>query len=180
MRICPAYTLAILLMPSMAFAQAKDEETIDWHSSRQLSWNDYKGRPDPNSDAAASTTTYLGIEYKMDDKSFNWKIQCRFSLTKSWGRTKTDIILRHEQGHFDIAEIFARKLHKRMKEYHFNQATYETDLREIYSSITAEKEAFQDLYDNETDHSRKKDVQEKWLKKIATTLEELKGFANYS
>src|SRR5258708_674655 len=114
MRNFPGYVFALLLMPSLAFAQAKGEETIDWQSSRQLTWNDYKGRPDPNAEAAASTTTYLGIEYKMEDKSFSWKIQCRFSLTKSWGRTKTDLILKHEQGHFDIAEIFARKLHKRM------------------------------------------------------------------
>jgi predicted secreted Zn-dependent protease len=89
------------------------------------------------------------------------------------------MILKHEQGHFDIAEIFARKLHKRMKEYRFNQSTYQTDLREIYSSITAEKEAFQDLYDNETDHSRKKDVQEKWLKKISELLNDLKDYSAY-
>ncbi len=176
----PGNIFILLLLPSIAFAQSKDEETINWQSSRQLTWSDYKGKPDANSEAAASTTTYLGIEYRMEDRSFSWKIQCRFSLTKSWGRTKTDFVLRHEQGHFDIAEIFARKLHKRMKEYRFNPSSYQTDLKDIYTSITAEKEAFQDQYDSETDHSRKKDVQEKWLKKIEAMLEELKSFANYS
>ena len=136
------YFFLLTTIPAFCFAQDKDEELIDWKTSGQLTWNEYKGKPDPNSDAAASTTTYLGIEYKMDEKGFGWKIQCRFSITRSWGRAKTDFILKHEQGHFDIAEIFARKLNKKMSEYQFNSATYKTDLKTIYTGITGEKEAF--------------------------------------
>jgi hypothetical protein len=167
------------MISSVCFAQGKNEEMIEWNSSRQLTWSDYKGDPDPRSDAAASTTTYLGIEYKMDEKGFSYKIQCRFSITKSWGRSKTDFVLKHEQGHFDIAEIFARQLNKRMGEYQFSQTTYKTDLKSIYDGVTKEKEAFQNLYDKETDHSRKKEQQLEWLKKIGMTLEELKDFSQY-
>lgn len=173
------YFFLLLLVPALCFGQDKDEELIDWKVSRQLLWSDYKGKPDAGSDAAASTTTYLGIEYKMDDKGFGWKIQCRFSITRSWGRSKTDHILKHEQGHFDIAEIFARKLNKKMKEYQFNKTTYRTDLKTIYNGITSEKEAFQDLYDNETDHSRKKEQQAEWEKKIEKMLNELKDHSGY-
>jgi hypothetical protein len=78
MQIHNKYLVAFfLLFPLISFAQEK-EELIDWAASRHLSWGDYKGAPDPASDAAASTTTYLGIEYKMDDKGFG-KIQCCFS-----------------------------------------------------------------------------------------------------
>src|SRR5258705_9827270 len=144
------FSLLLLMIPAIGFSQAKDEEMIEWNPTRALTWSDYKGSPDPRSDAAASTTTYLGIEYKMDEKGFSFKIQCRFSLTRSWGRSKTDFILKHEQGHFDIAEIFARTLNKRMSEYQFNKTTFKTDLKNIYDGITREKEAFQDLYDRET------------------------------
>src|SRR5215831_11476620 len=137
----------IFLVPFFAFGQEKGEELIAWSPSRQLTWNDYKGTPDPNSDAAASTATYLGIEYKMDNHHLGWKIQCSFSITRSWGRNKSDNVLKHEQGHFDIAEIFARKLNKKMKEYQFNQTTYKSDLPKIYNAITEEKEAFQEQYD---------------------------------
>ena len=153
---------------------------IEWDSSRLLTWSDYKGSPDPRSDAAASTTTYLGIEYKMDERGFSYKIQCRFSITRSWGRAKTDFILKHEQGHFDIAEMFARKLNKKMAGYQFNKTTYRTDLKSIYDGITKEKEDFQDLYDSETDHSRKKEQQIEWLKKIEKMLDELKSYADYA
>ena len=174
------YFLLLLAIPSFCLAQGKDEDIIEWDSSRQLTWNDYKGRPDSRSDAAASTTTYLGIEYRMDEKGFAYKIQCRFSITKSWGWSKTDFILKHEQGHFDIAEIFARKLNQKMSGYQFNRSSYKTDLKSIYDGITNEKEAFQDLYDKETDHSRKKEQQLEWLKKIEKMLADLESYRSYA
>ena len=160
--------------------QSVSDEFIDWHAERQLTWDDYKGKPDPSSDAAALTSTFLGIEYNIDQSGLSWKIQCRFSKPRSWGKAKTDYILQHERGHFDVAEIFARKLNQKMKEYRFNKNTYQKDLRKIYDDVTSEKEKFQDQYDSESDHSRNSEMQTKWTKKIAQMLRELEEFANYS
>jgi Bacterial protein of unknown function (DUF922) len=179
MRILKKYFFLLTALPALSFAQDKDEELIKWASSQQLTWSDYKANPNPNSDAAASTTTYLGIEFNIDQNGLTWKIQCNFSKTKSWGRSKTGFILKHEQGHFDIAEIFARKLNKKMSEYKFTQTTYKSDLKNIYEGITKEKEQFQDQYDNETDHSRKKEEQLNWQKKVEKMLEELKDYSGY-
>ena len=173
------YFLFLLIIPSILFAQSKDEELLDWSASRKLTWNDYKASPDPNSDAAASTTTYLAIEYNISSSNFGYKIQSRFSKTRSWGLHKTAYILTHEQGHFDIAEIFARKLNKEMSEYKFNKRTYQQDLNKIYNKILDEKEKMQNDYDKETNHSIKKEEQAEWLKKIAKMLEEYKDFAGY-
>jgi hypothetical protein len=179
MRKLKKYSLLLLSIPAICSAQGQDEELIDWSASRQLTWSDYKGSPNPNSDAAASTTTYLGIEYNINEKGFTYKIQCRFSQTRSWGKSKTDHVLKHEQGHFDIAEIFARKLNKKMGEYTFNKTTYQKDLRSIYEALTHEKEIFQDQYDRETDHSRKKEEQAEWEKKIGNMLKELEAYSGY-
>jgi hypothetical protein len=172
----------LLLLPGfqvLSLAQTSVEEMIDWKPNRPLAWKDYQGSPDPDSDAAALTATYIGIDYSINEKGFTWKIQCRFSKTRSWGRAMTDYILLHEQGHFDIAEIFARKLNKKMTEYRFDKNSYKTDLRSIYTSITTEKENFQDQYDRESDHSRKKEEQAKWTRKIAEMLNELKDYSGY-
>jgi hypothetical protein len=169
-----------LLLPLAMNAQDKSDELMDWASSRRLTWSDYKADPNPNSDAAASTTTLIGIEYKMNNGNFDYSITCKFSLSRSWGLHKTEYILAHEQGHFDIAEIFARKLHKAMGEYTFNSRTYQKDLRKIYQDIMKEKEDFQNTYDRETNHSIKKDKQAEWLVKIAGMLEDYKGYAGYN
>ena len=174
------YLLAILFfLPNKVDTQDKNEELIPWSASRKLTWSDNLAKPDPNSDAAASTTTYLGIEYSMKNNSFGYKINCSFSKTRSWGLHKTDYILSHEQGHFDIAEVYARKLHKKLSEYRFNKKTYQKDLRKIYEDITEEKEETQNEYDRQTRHSINKNRQAEWLKKIENMLEEYADWANY-
>ena len=168
-----------VLLSTMLFAQSKDEELLKWDPFKKLTWADYKGSPNPDSDAAASTTTYLGIDYNISTNSFSYKIQSLFSKTRSWGLHKTPYILSHEQGHFDIAEVFARMLHKKMSEYKFNRKTYQKDLKKIYEEVTEEKEEVQNEYDRETRHSINKAKQAEWLKKIEEMLEELKEYADY-
>ncbi len=176
--LLPWFLFALLLPPAM-IAQSKDEDLLNWDANRKLTWADYKARPDPSSDAAASTTTYLGIEYNIKTDRFSFKIQSRFSRDRSWGLHKTEYILSHEQGHFDIAEIFARKLNMKMSNYRFDRKTYDKDLRKIYQEIIDGKEEMQDKYDKETNHSINKVRQEEWLKKISEMLEEYKAYADY-
>ena len=168
-----------VILAVTAIGQSRDEELISWSAYKKLTWADYKGTPRPESDAVASTATYLGIEYSFNNKGFGYKITCTLSKNRSWGSHKTDYVLAHEQGHFDIAEIFARKLNWRMSEYRFNKNSFKTDLKKIYDEITRAKEAMQNEYDKETNHSIKKEKQEEWLKKIQEELNEYKDFADY-
>lgn len=172
--------IALLLFPLAFHAQSSKEQLIPWQDGRKLSWNDYYGKPDPESDAAASTSTNLGVQYSFNNNTFQYKINCSFSKNKSWARYKNDFILSHEQGHFDITEIFARRLNKALSEYRFNQKSYRNDLDKIYRDIMGEKDKMQDLYDHETDYSRNKEKQIEWLKKIEGMLKGLKEFGRYN
>lgn len=171
--------ISFLFLSCRVMAQEPGEELITWKPDQKLTWDDYKGKPDPGSDAAASTTTYLSIEYNIGERGFGYKIRSRFSKTRSWGLHKTMYILSHEQGHFDIAEVFARKLHRLMKAYTFNRAGYKTELKKIYEGILEEKEAMQDAYDRETRHSINKEKQAEWLEKIRKLLEEYEEYKDY-
>ena len=171
--------ILILLVPLGALSQDKNEELIAWTASSKLTWADYKASPDPRSDAAATTTTYLGIEYNINREGFTYRIQCRFSKNRSWGLHRTEYILSHEQGHFDIAEIYARKLHKALGEYRFNKKTYEQDLKKIYGELMQEKEAMQEAYDKESNHSINRAGQASWLVKINELLTQYEAYAEY-
>ncbi len=181
-----SFFLFILLVPAVLFSQqgadslvGEDENLLKWSASRKLTWEDYKANPVAESDAAASTTTLLSIEYNITSSNFSYKIKSRFSKDRSWGLHKTNYILRHEQGHFDIAEVFARKLHKKMGEYKFNKKNFRKDLKKIYDEVTEEKSKIQNLYDEETNHSINKKKQAEWLKMIELKLEESAKWANY-
>ncbi|MEO8405328.1 MAG: DUF922 domain-containing protein [Chitinophagaceae bacterium] len=171
--------ISLALWPLFCLSQDKGEELVFWTAGQRLTWTDYKGKADPSTGAAASTATFLGIDYTFSPKGLTYTITCSFSKTRSWGLHKNEYILQHEQGHFDIAEIFARKLNMKMATYKFNKSTYKTDLQKIYDDVVNEKEETQNAYDKETDHSIKKDKQAEWLNRIEKMLKEYEGYASY-
>src|SRR5215211_4591981 len=157
----------------------EDEEYIPWAFDRRLSWEDFLCEPKKNSDAVASTSTSLGIAYQIERGQLTYTITCNFSKHKSWGLLKTDYIIAHEQGHFDITEVYARKLYKALQDYQFNKKTYRKDVNEIYQGIVKEKEAMQAAYDGESDHSRNRKNQYEWLQRIGGLLDETVSYASY-
>jgi hypothetical protein len=168
----------VFILPLTTIAQ--DNEFIQWSAIKRLTWNDYLASPSTSDDIAAITSTALGMDYHVRNNSITYNITCRFSKTKSWGRYKTAYILQHEQGHFDITEIFARKLVKAVRDYKFDPRKYQVDLAKLYKKIMEEKEEFQQNYDEETDFSRNKAKQAEWLKKITEELAGLEEYADYS
>jgi hypothetical protein len=158
------------------------DETPDylpWSYGRPLTWEDFLCEPKRNTDAVALTSTALGIAYNVSGGQLHYEITCNFSKVKSWGILKTPYILAHEQGHFDITEIYARILHRELLAYKFSRRTFRQDVNQIYDRVVKEKETFQLLYDGQTDHSRNKKVQQEWLDKIQGLLTETEPYADY-
>lgn len=171
------FCLCSLYAPLMAQEDLGDR--IEWSASRKLAWSDYKGQPDPQISAAASTTTYLSIEYEIENGKLLYFISSTFSPARSWVRHPTDHVLGHEQGHFDIAELYARRLHQRMLNYRFDRSNFREKLENIYQTIQKEKDDLQNQYDRETDHSRNEAKQKEWEEKIRQWMKETDSFAQY-
>ena len=152
---------------------------LPWANVRPLTWDDFLCEPKHNTDAVALTSTALGISYNVSSNQLHYEISCSFSKAKSWGLLKTPYILAHEQGHFDITEIYARKLHKELLDYKFNRRTFRQDVNVIYDRVVKEKENFQYAYDGLTDHSRNKTVQKEWLERIQELLIETEPYSDY-
>lgn len=90
----------------------------------------------------------------------------------------TDELLNHEQGHFDINEIFARYCIKELKEVKVkNMDKFGKVVEKTFDRIGREMSKFQDEYDRETDHSKVRDKQIEWNKKIARMLKETEAYS---
>ena len=165
----------LLLAPFLLNSNQSANDLIEWNESRKLSWSDFTGQPDASSPNAALTSSSINVEFGYDRTTLTYSIKCRFNKMRSWGKIKTDYILAHEQGHFDIAEIFARKLNKALKAYKFNSSTVGKDVNAIYDGVIKEQQA----YDHETDHSRNPVKQQEWVRKIAEELKTFEKFSNY-
>jgi hypothetical protein len=171
--------LFIAFLSAFSVSGQKEDEYLNWNATRKLTWDDFKAEAQRIGNTAALTTTHLGFSYNMVNGIFSYTIECRFDKNRSWGLVKNDWILKHEQGHFDIAEIFARKLKRSVESYRFNRNTFQKDLDIIYDEIVKAKEKFQQMYDDETNYSRDKEKQEEWLKKIESELKETIAWSVY-
>lgn len=163
-----------------AKAEVNDSDlVIPWNSTRKLVWEDFLSLPKKEGDAVASTSTSLGLSYQVREGQLTYRITCDFSKEKSWGSLKTEYILAHEQAHFDITEIHARKLYEALSNYEFNKTTFKSDIATIYNRIVREKEEMQEMYDGQTDHSRKKVRQIDWLERIDQMLTDTEVYSTY-
>ena len=168
------------LFHSPDLKNGNEDEYIDWQENRRLNWSDFEGQVNRDSEAAALTSTYLGFQYRVKNNVFTYNIACRFAKKRSWGLIKNDWILNHEQGHFDISELYARYLHQAIAEYPLNLKNLKADLDLLYQEHMEYKEEFQNQYDTETNYSRNKEKQIEWSKKINELLLEMEDYAGYN
>ncbi len=168
-----AFCLVIFLSHNCCVAQ----DSIPWKSGYKLKWLDFRGVPERGSDRVAITVSNIGYSLTYNSTSFTVRVKCVFEKRKSWTTTLDSSVLVHEQGHFDISEIFARKLRKAFREYKFNAKTVQPDLKEIFTRINSERRLYNELYDIETNSSQNHTMQVRWNKKIADELNALKTYA---
>jgi FtsZ-binding cell division protein ZapB len=157
------------------FSFVAEEPSIKWREGHRLTWKDFRGTPDESVSAAAITAS--GITYEMDallknnKVMVNCKVEAFFYPKKSWYRERqvNETVLAHEQLHFDITELYARKLKKAIDATVFTENVKE-EIRKLYEGINNELTAFQDTYDEETNYSRNREEQLRWQERIGKAL----------
>jgi len=150
---------------------------INWDENYKLIWGDFMGTPKPWSDFVAQTVSVIEQSYSCKDGNFTFDIKAKFNRDKSWTRTYRNMeVLEHEQKHFDLTEIYARKM--RMTYYSLKTPCNYTmdELGTIYDELFEELKHVQDQYDAETDHGIKKKEQARWNQMIETRLIELDAY----
>lgn len=170
--------LLLAFFTLLIYGRSFSQDTINWRPDYKLKWEDFQAKPDTTSEHGAVSTIQTKYSSTNTEKDFTFKVYCFFEKKKSWVKIYTNEGLIHEQGHFNISEIFARKLIVAFKNYKFNPTTVAQDLKKIFTQIKLERAALDNLYDKETDFHRDSVNQEKWNKKIAEELSRLPENSN--
>lgn len=149
------------------FGAFVEEEKVLWREGERLSWRMFKGQPETIGSFVASTNSGIslsfGIRTSGDEVIIDYTVSCFFYPEKSWYAKENvnDEILAHEQTHFDISELFARKLRKKFDEIPKNKA-FKDAATIVYRKNEEERVLMQDQFDVETDHSRLRDKEVFW------------------
>ena len=184
----------VLLWAGVAAAQ-EIGTGIRWEAGRPLRWSDFRGRVDPGAGprAAALTSASVSLGYELEVRTGR---RCELEVTRietaaefhpeqSWVRdgARTDAILEHEQGHFDLAEVFRAVLEREAGTLvgrvqrcssRADMAAVEAQVGEqmarIREGVFDELERVQARYDAETGHGTLPDAQRAWTARIREAL----------
>lgn len=157
-----------------------DGNKIQWSPEKQLVWKDFKGDPKLSSKHGAISNIGLSYDYKtLKNGDIQLTIIANFYKKDSWVKPndKTESLLAHENLHFDIAEIYIRKMRKAI----MDNGTVSTKnvnkvFREIYQNNKKQYDERQFLYDTETNHSKIEQEQNRWSKIVSQELLELSAY----
>lgn len=153
------------------FHTANSQDTIHWRKNHKLNWTDFKGKPYGTSQHRAVTSSGIVYSYALLDSGNYFSTASFFDKNKSWTKTVNDSsILNHEQGHFDITEIYARALLAAFQKLKQDKNLSEKKITALAEKIIAEKNAFQKNYDMETGFGINITAQKKWQLLIESAL----------
>jgi hypothetical protein len=176
--------LLLFYILSLFFLNKDPVERFTYQERSQLSWKDFKGVPPKNIKNFASVNS--GIGYTFSSKTINSKnvlsiqVESYFYPQLSWKKNINENnlnLLEHEQLHWDISELYARKLRAAYKRY-VPQKNPKKEIDFIFKKFEKERQETQNIYDLKTKHGLIKTLQIRWNDKIKEELFKTSQFAN--
>lgn len=175
MKLIFTFIFSFLLFPQ------DTSEKIIWSENQKLTWEDFRGKPVSSLGFVASTHTGINFDYSfsIEEREVNveYSVENFFIPEKSWfipGKVSQNV-LNHEQTHFDISELHARILRKRMSSRKFSKKV-KTEIETIYIQVEAQRKAMQKKFDVETEHSQNIEKEKLWEQRIAKQLAEYESW----
>jgi len=155
-----------------------EKDILVWQEGKPLTWDDFNGKPEKRF-AAASTHYDIFKTISRAENAVTVKIVAVFFRNSSWKKKSwiNEEVLAHEQKHFDIVELYARKLRKAIQEIKYKDyKDLSEKLDDLYDKNDKEMDLYQDKYDEETDGSMNGDQQRAWQKKIMAEIEAMNKY----
>lgn len=178
---------------ALATSQALDRQVRDdmtargafaWSGSRRLRWADFAGAAPAANGEGALTAYSIFYGVQCAGERFQFLALAGFLSRDSWVRpevladkAQSDRTLHHEQTHFDLTEVFARRLRKAFSDMYQPCRRADGDLDALASQYIRQEKGEQQRYDDETRHGLAATEQAAWDRQVASDLASLAAYA---
>lgn len=178
-------TIVFLLLFFVRFSYCQGHDTVTHTKMRwsptALSFTNYAVVDNndslPYNPYLANTNLNITYYYKLSHKdSLIIFIENLFVPKGSWVKTEhtnDSVLLKHEQGHFNLSEIYARKLATAFSSFHFTN-NYKQEIKQVATRVLNEQNKHQKQYDEETNYGENHIIQKIWNEKFENNLHALK------
>jgi hypothetical protein len=148
--------LVIALLTATVVCGQSTAYALKWTQHPALSWDDFKGRARRTAgEPSAVTDTGFRVQLECHEAALDIRVEVEFYPNSSWvkpGRKSLEL-LKHEQGHFDLTELYARKMRKAIRDAKIgceDDRTAEADGKRIFAQLDRDWEKSEKQYDAET------------------------------
>jgi hypothetical protein len=170
--------------PRPAQAPEGGEEVVVWSATRKLDWKDFKATPEGGALGGARIAISHNYSIGCRDGVLQAGIQAVMIPAKSWVTHRIQssglasrVGLQHEQLHFDMAEAYARRVPKLLRELPNPCSHSDDELNAMAERVIKEHWDLQRRYEVQTEHGQIERQQNEWERKTTAQLEELKAFS---
>lgn len=171
--------IILVFCSQISFSQdiVENDSLLLWQANRPLKWEDFKGEQ-LNHHGNVLAETFGEIKTVdcvwIGNKIPLFKIAVFMDKNNSWTITDDLESLEHEQIHFDIFELSARKMREKFAELNKKEVTDVNVYEDTFAEYLQMNKNLHEEYDVDVITDQKK--QEEWRTKIAEGLEELKEY----
>jgi Bacterial protein of unknown function (DUF922) len=161
-------------------SQIADRHGVAWSASRKLTWDDFSGAV-ANADVDEAAHLEYGLFYgvRCSGRTLEFRVITAMLPADSWvlrtaiaSPADSARMLQHEQTHFDLAEVHARKMRKYFDGLYEPCLRSNDDLSALADGLMKTEIAEQKRYDDETRNGRRADKQKAWEVDVASRLGE--------
>lgn len=155
------------------------DDTVYYHPSRPLVWDDFREKRSPG-EFVASVFPSFGYDQhtKMVNGILVIELEIKVFVVKSasWVTPgiRNNYNLKHEQKHFDLVKLVAERFKKKLLSENLTPENYLGIINFEYLEFYREMNKVQQDYDHQTSHGTSVPIQEFWNRKIEAELAELK------
>ena len=153
------------------------DHAFPWSAGRRLAWSDFQGSPPSEGSEGAKISYTLYSGWKCKGAAFEFRMIAGFRPRQSWVKAvvlndsmQRRTVLGHEQTHFDLAEVHARRMQRAFCDLARPCARTDAELSALAQRLTQEEKAEQRRYDEETNHGLLADQQAAWSRDVAQRL----------
>lgn len=161
--------------------QIADRSGVIWSGTRHLTWDDFKGAAGAAAAAEEAAHLEYGLFYGVHcaGSTLDFQVLTAMIPSDSWVRRSAiespadnARTLQHEQTHFDLAEVHARKMRKYFDGMYEPCLRSNEELAAIADGLIQADSAEQKRYDDETRNGRRVDKQRAWDADVAARLQQ--------
>lgn len=168
--------LFVIISMCTAIKWQQTDVLIKWTDGIQLKYKDFArqqfNEADSNllKDKLATISCYIKYEVKIESGKRIVSAYAVMNPQKSWIGVQDSDVLNHEQGHFDITEIYARRFQKEINDTTITGLhDYFVYLTTVYSQVQEEFIQEQAKYDGWTMNAPGKEYYFKWIREQLAT-----------